>query len=928
MPKLYRENLRFLFFLVFSTLFLPGCNNKSHKKLYTIGFSQCTLANKWRQTMLDEMQRELNFYPELNFIVKDANGDTKQQNNHIKKLTDAGVDLLIVSPNEADPITPAVESAIQAGIPVVVVDRKTASNQYTAYVGASNYEVGNEVAQFAQAILKGKGNLLEISDIPGSSADMERHTGFIDQVKKSPALFFAGKIYLEGDVNPSGENLRTYLQQHNNIHFIFAQNDRLALSAAKVCNDMNLEKNITIVGVDGLLGPNGGIDLVEKSKLKATVLYPTGGKEAIELAINILYQKPYKKENILMSTVIDSSNVRMVKMQDQRLIAQQMDIDRRQKKIEEQIAIADNQANIIIVVSFSLALSLIFAGINLYYLRENKKINKTLEARNTEIAEQRNQLADMFKKVKEANDFKFNFFTNISHELRTPLTLIIGPVEDSLCYPKVPPAIKNNLAFVHKNSLRLLRLINQLMDFRKIEEGKMTLKASQYNIAAFVAETAASFKEVAKKKSIDFNITNTIGDDHIWFEANLLDKVLFNILSNAFKFTRVNGSINVTIGKDKNDQNVLISITDTGIGMTPDELHHAFDLFYQGHSENYTGTGLGLTLSNELIKLHHGKLMIESNKQKGTSFTISLPKGNHHLLAAEMLPDKPEPTNTYEDIKIYESSLEAVVINDASVLHIDKEFSVLIIEDNEDLGNFLHARLGTVYDVYVAANGNAGLEMAFDILPDLIIADIIMPGKTGMEITGILKKDIRTFHIPIILLTAKKTLQEQIAGIKLRADAFIIKPFNLEYLDETIKNLLYNRALLREHYTSELPQESRTNLSSKADRKFLNEFNNIIEKNIANDKFSVDDIGRAMGVSRVQLYRKVKSIIGHNINDYILATRLQKSKYFLVHEDFTISEIAFKVGFATQSYFSTVFKNKFLVTPSEYRESKKRTRIL
>jgi len=912
--------------LVYLACGLFSCSFQKTKKTFKVGFSQCTLVNKWRQTMLHEMKRELSFHPEIDFIVKDADGHTEKQIEQIQELIDQKVDLLIVSPNEAAPITDVVEKAFNKGIRVIIVDRRTLSQHYAAYVGASNYEVGVNAATFAVSLLKGKGTTMELSDIPGSSADIDRHRGFTEYIKRYPGINYLGKIYESGDNNPSEEKITQFLQSNPATNLVFAQNDRLALSVYRVAKKLGLDRSLKIIGVDGLVGENGGIDLVEKGVLKATILYPTGGGEAILTAVAMLNNQPFKKENPLMTTIIDSSNVRIMKLQNEKVVAQQEDIDRRQKKIEEQIAITKNQNNIIFAISVTLALALIFGGILFYYLQENRKINKKLEIQKNEISNQRNQLIELVEKVNEANNAKFNFFTNISHELRTPLTLILGPVEDALSSPKLHFTLKNNLQFVHRNTLRLLRLINQLMDFRKIEGSKMKLKASENNIAAFVTEITNAFQEMARKKSISFNVYNKAGALPIWFDENMLDKVLFNLLSNAFKFTEENGTINVSIEKSKDGSHALIKVADSGIGMTKDELEHAFELFYQGHMSAFKGTGLGLSLSKELINLHHGSISIQSEKLKGTVFEISLPVGKEHLEEDEILSEKPAPINTYEDIKIYTSDIEPLLPQNSVSGNGQKEYSILIIEDNDDLRNFLTIRLGDLYEIHKAENGELGMGLAYDIVPDLIISDIILPGQSGMQVTEILKQDIRTSHIPIILLTAKGSIEEQIAGIKLKADAFIVKPFNLEYLEETIKSLLNNRALLREHYTSELPTETRSVSSSKIDRKFINEFTAIVENNISNEQFSVDDICKAIGVSRVQLYRKVKALIGYNINDYILTVRLQKAKFHLANEDASISEVAFKVGFSSQAYFSTVFKSKFSVTPSEYREGKKRTK--
>jgi YesN/AraC family two-component response regulator len=252
-----------------------------------------------------------------------------------------------------------------------------------------------------------------------------------------------------------------------------------------------------------------------------------------------------------------------------------------------------------------------------------------------------------------------------------------------------------------------------------------------------------------------------------------------------------------------------------------------------------------------------------------------------------------------------------------------KDHSILLIEDNAEIRTFLKTQLDKNYEIIEAENGNVGLNLAYETVPDIIIADILLPGKDGMQITNTLKNDIRTSHIPIIILTAKGSIEQQIEGLKLKADAYIVKPFNVQYLEENIKNLIRNRESLRDHYSSELPNESlRTSSSKKIDRKFVSEFSAIVENNIANENFGVDDICREIGISRVQLYRKVKAVLGLNVNDYILSVRMQKAKYLLLNEDLSISEISFKVGFSSQAYFSTVFKSKFGVTPKAFKETK------
>lgn len=916
-----------LFLLLLTALLLHSCQKKQPNKKFVIGFSQCTIHDVWRQSMLKEMKRELSFHPEIDFILKEANLNSKLQEQQINDLLEEKIDLLIVSPNEAAPITPVVDKVYKAGIPVIVLDRNILSKNYSAFIGANNYKIGLDAGVYANTLLKGKGNVLEIGgpDI-GSSADIGRHSGFTDFIKTCPGINYISRFSGNWDKYPveTGKKFGENLLSLPKIQLIFAQNDRLAFGAAMECKKLGIDQQIKIIGVDGLSGENGGIDLVEKGIIKATILYPTGGKEAIETALDILNHKPYDREKALGTTIIDSTNVRIMRLQNEKVLSQQEDIDKRQKKIEEQIAITKNQTNIILAISITLVLALVMGAILFYYLKENRKINRRLAKQNEEIVHQRNQLVELGKKAKEATDAKFNFFTNISHELRTPLTLILGPLEDILSSAKLHFTVKSQLEMVNKNSMRLLRLVNQLMDFRKIEEGKMQLRASENNIAEFVTEITNAFAQTAARKKISFRIDSADDNLKAWFDVNMLDKILFNLLSNAFKHTGAHGAITVAVHKDESNKNILIKIEDSGVGMDPEALEHAFDLFYQGNEGAYKGTGIGLALSKELINLHHGSIKIKSEKWKGATFIVSLPLGKEHLHENELAKEPVSYQINYEDAKIYTNESTVVSPMPAGEMSaIAKERSVLLIEDNPEIRMFVKTQLSKNYEVIEAENGNLGLNLAYEIVPDLIISDIMLPGKDGMMITETLKNDIRTSHIPIIILTAKGSMEHQIESLRINADAYIVKPFNVQYLEESISSLLRNREALKGHYTAGLSHDIIRNSSAKKiDRKFVSEFSSIVESNIANENFGVDDICREIGISRVQLYRKVKAVLGYNINEYILDVRMQKARYLLLNESLSIAEVAYRVGFASQAYFATVFKSKFSVTPKAFKENK------
>jgi signal transduction histidine kinase/AraC-like DNA-binding protein len=874
--------------------------------------------------MQKEMERELYFHPEIKLIVKDADLSSEKQIEQIQELIDDKVDLLIASPAEAKPITPIIEHAYSKNIPVILVDRNILSNNYSAFIGASNYKVGLDAGAYANALLKGRGNVLEIGGIDvGSSADIGRHNGFTDFIKQYEGIKYIARLSEDWDASPGGaeKELTNELIKNNDIQLIFTQNDRIGLGCFKVCQKLGIDKKIFIIGVDGLPGQNGGIDLVDRGMLKATILYPTGGKEAIQAAVNILENKPFQKENQLYTSIIDSSNVRMMNLQNQKISSQQNDIERQENILKEQIRIYNNQRTFNNILTLALLLVLLLGTMVFFSWRKNKRITRKLQLQNEEISRQSDQLIEMSAKAEVAHQAKLNFFTNISHEFRTPLTLILAPLGELLANNRIQQDTRNALQLIQRNVTRLYRLVNQLMDFRKIEFKKMKLQVSETNLISFTNEIVDSFKVLAKNKNISLKFLTSERSLSVWFDTTMIDKVIFNILSNAFKFTRENGSVYVTISK--NNEYVIIKIEDDGIGMTKEAIDHAFEPFFQGEYENFKGTGLGLALSKEFIELHHGTISAKSEKGKGTIFEISLLTGNAHFEQSELAIIVNKDTVINEDPYMYTTDLfdKKINLKEDSVAASPKHLSILIVEDNDEMREYLASRLNSDYAIMEACNGNNALQFAFDAVPDLIICDIVIPGKNGLEVTQILKNDVRTAHIPIVLLTVRDQEAQKIEGMETRADAYITKPFNLLLLQKTIKNLLQNREKIKDHYSGEIFSEEKSQVSKKTDRKFIIEFTAVVENNISNEKFGVIDICNELGISRVQVYRKVRALLNCNVNDYIITTRLQKAKYYMQHENLSISEIAFKSGFSSAAYFSTVFKSKFGVTPRAFKEN-------
>jgi len=899
---------------------LAACKKTDKTSQYTIGFSQCTGSDLWRRTMLDEMKMELSLHPDAKFIYADAGGNSQKQVNQVKEMLKSGIDLLIISPNEAQPLTEIVEQTYDKGIPVIVIDRKTTSSSYTAYVGADNYQLGKMAGEYMGSLLRGKGNIVEVMGLPGSSPAIERERGFSDGINKFPGLHIIDKVY--GDwLKENAEEKLLHLQQGLiNADAIFAHNDVMALGAREVLSKMHANHKVKILGIDALPGNGGGLQMVASKTIDASLVYPTGGKEAITTAFLILNKEPFERENLLQSLVIDSTNVQLMKLQWNKISSQQGDIDRQRSLIEEQQEIYNSQQVILNIIVISLVLALVFGGLAFYSLMENRKINKSLETKNDEILQQRNQLIEMSAKAEVATEAKLNFFTNISHEFRTPLTLILSPVEDMMENEKFNIVAGKSLKLIHKNVFRLLRLVNQLIDYRKLEYDKQQISVSPNNIIEFVRDIMNSFQENAQKRNISLGLGSQEQNITVWYDVNLLDKVFFNILSNAFKFTNDNGRIKILFSI--NDDNTLdIAIEDSGTGMDEEETKHVFEQFYQAESGRTKGSGLGLALSKEIVALHHGNIRVHSKKWQGTTFIINLQLGCAHFNSSSLN----NPITDYEDTidekaRIYIADLEEPNAKaDEPALWPPKEQSILIIEDNKDLQEYLSEKLGKYYEIYTSNNGSDGLTQTFERVPDLIISDVVLPAMSGKRVTVEVKSDIRTSHIPVILLTAQVSVEQQIDGITCMADAYILKPFNFDYLLATVKNLIKNRVILKEHFTSDVSNGNMP-LSKNLDKKFLNDFSGIVEQNLGNESFNVDEICRLIGVSRIQLYRKVKALLNCSVSDYILNRRLKKAKYMLMNENYAISEITYLVGFATPNYFATVFKTKYGCTPSEFKK--------
>jgi len=897
------------------------------------------MVDIWREAMVREMQIELGIRPDLDMVMRDAADNSEKQIKDIRELMAMNIDLLIVSPNESEPLTPVVKEVYQSGIPVIVIDRKIRSDDYDVYIGADNYQIGLEAGRYTAKLLQGRGKILEIWGLQGSSPAIERHAGFTDALENFSQIEIAysakGKwLWQEGR-----KAMEEHIASGADFDLVFAQNDFMAHGAYLAAAEAGRADDYFIVGIDGLLGPNGGIQRVLEGKQDATVLYPTGGYEAIQTAAKILQGDPYEKEIKLNTVLIDSTNARIFKMQNQSIMDLQSKIQKHRAILDDQIKKYNNQKTLFTISLILLGLVIVLAILLFRSYRIKMRVNRSLrkqkdeiEQYNEEIKYQQEQLIKMNKQVEHATQMKLRFFTNISHEFRTPLTLIIGPLEKIVSENKYSSQERSRFAMMHRNAIRLLRLINQLMDLRKLESGKLQMQAGYYDLSDFLREIKSNFDELAGQKNIQFDLTGTDYPVMIYFDRDKLDKILFNLLSNAFKNTPNNGIIQLKLRETRlqyentTKEGVEIEVVDNGKGMSKDHINNIFERFYQidkkQQEKTFPGTGIGLSLTKGLVALHKGKIEIESDPGMGTSVKVCLPKGSDHFADDELVSETQNADFQKRDLMQEEILITPDGSNEireklmSSV--IEKEGPlVLVVEDDVDVRKYIADSLPDKYRIEEAKNGNEGLEKVKSLNPDLVISDIMMPEMDGLEMTQRIKSDLNTCHIPVILLTALASLDKKLEGIDYGADSYISKPFNSKHLQIRTRKLIENRRRIRQHYQEHIDM-SPDNLPgmSQMDKKFLNKIQEIITEHLREEHLSVEMLGRELGMSRVHLYRKIKHLTGMTVSEFIREMRLNRAAGLLRESGMSIEEVAYETGFSNPSYFTKCFKDRYKQPPS------------
>lgn len=728
------------------------------------------------------------------------------------------MDLLIVAPNEAAAITPVVEKAYRQGIPVVVIDRKILSDKYTAFVGADNYEIGKDVGQYILNRLHGKGKVLEITGLEGSTPAMERHKGLTDVLKEEPGIEITASVDGAWLQSVAGEKMDSVFQTNKNIDLVFAQNDRMAIGAYLSARQQQLEKEMLFVGIDALPGKEYGVEQIINGVLDATFIYPTGGDKVVQVAMDILEKRPYERDTKLSTALVDKTNARVMQLQTDHITEQDGKIERLNNQVNEYLSRYSAQtmflyACLIILLLFAALLAIIVRA----YWTKNR-MNMELSRQKKKLEEQRDQLISLSKQLEEATHAKLVFFTNVSHDFRTPLTLVADPVEQLLEDKALTPRQQSLLKVVHKNVHILLRLVNQILDFRKYENDKLELVRANMNLRVQLQEWSHSFQTLALKKHIHFvlEVNDDRADYLMAVDAEKMERVYFNLLSNAFKFTPENGTITVTLStltKEEGGRYARLVVADTGSGISVQHIRHIFDRFYQ-IDVNHAGSGIGLALAKAFVELHGGEITADSVEGKGTVFTVDIPMTVVEEPSADLVQ---EPRITQQTVVEELEDMET----EEQIPDENKE-CILIIDDNADVRDYVKSLLKEEYTVIEAPDGRAGLKKAMKYVPDAIICDVMMPVMDGLECCRKLKTELQTSHIPVMLLTACSLDEQRIQGFECGADSYISKPFNSKLLLVRLRNLMDNHKRLKQFFGDKttLSKES----VSDVDKGFVDRF--------------------------------------------------------------------------------------------------------
>lgn len=898
--------------IIFIVIMLSVFQSCKEETKYRIGVSQCS-NDDWRTKMNEEIQREIMFHPEATVEIRSADDSNEKQIADIRYFADNGFDIIIAAPNEADAITPVIEEVYDAGIPVIVFDRDINGDSYTAYQGVDNVGIGKSAADYARHLLPDGGNVIEIHGLAGSTPAVGRHEGFAKEAELKGMNIIAS-AYGNWNYEDAAIKVDSLLNIYEDVDLIYAHNDRMAIAASDVARKHG--KDIRIIGIDA--APEIGIKAVADSVIDATFLYPTEGYRLIRTALNILNGRPYEREKILpLSSAVDLSNADILLLQNESLMEETSKIKYLKSQVDDYWNRHSAQTSLFyaMIIILLLLFGVLFLVLRAFWQR--KKHQNVLMSQNKILEEQRDTQRELNEQLNAATQSKLVFFTNVSHDLRTPLTLIAEPVEQLAVADNLTPQQSMLMKIANKNVKILKRLINQILDFRKYENGKLNLNLVESKFGTLVREWAESFNSIARKRDITLTVDVTLDKDFtLAVDAEKIERVFFNLMSNAFKYTPDNGSIKFSCGLD--GDNLRFSIEDTGQGIGADDINNIFDRFYQVDKIHPNGSGIGLSLAKAFVELHGGSIAVESTLGVGSKFTVTLPV----VHVEECMPADTDNLITKADVNAELDRLEEVNRTTAGT----ELPLLLVIDDNDDIRRMIGELLKDEYNIVTAPDGREGVRLAAKYVPDLIICDVMMPVMDGLECCRIIKDEVSTSHIPVLMLTACSMDEQRARGYDSGADGYLSKPFNSAVLKSRCRNLIENRKRIKNLWSSNgggdvtAKERNASVLVNDVDSEFYSKVLDIMKKEMRNPDLNVDTLASMMGLGRSQFYRKIKALTNYSPVELLRNLRLKQAREMLTTTEKTIGEIAYEVGFSSPAYFTRCYREAFDETPTELRE--------